>query len=69
MEALAALDAYRADWPKGALRAEAALLRVDALLRARNRPAAEREANALIAATPGSRYATRARELLAGAAK
>ncbi|HEX5099541.1 MAG TPA: hypothetical protein VFV94_08585 [Polyangiaceae bacterium] len=64
-EALAGLDAYRAKWPAGALRAEAALLRVDALLRLGNRPAAEREANALISAAPSSRYATRARTLLA----
>jgi hypothetical protein len=63
-EALGALDAYRAKWPKGALRAEAALLRVDALLRSGNRPAAEREAHALISAAPASRYATRARALL-----
>jgi len=62
--ALAALDAYRAKWPQGALRAEAALLRVDALLRLGNRPAAEREAEALISASPSSRYATRARALL-----
>jgi hypothetical protein len=64
-QALAGLDAYRAKWPAGALGAEAALLRVDALLRLGNRPAAEREANALISAAPGSRYATRARALLA----
>lgn len=63
-EALAGLDAYRAKWPAGALRAEAALLRVEALLRLGNRPAAEREANALISAAPSSRYATRARTLL-----
>jgi len=63
--ALGALDTYRATWPKGALRAEAALLRVDALLRLGNRPAAEREANALTSAAPASRYATRARALLA----
>ena len=64
-DALAGLEAYRAKWPAGALRAEAALLRVDALLRLGNRPAAEREANALISAAPSSRYATRARTLLA----
>jgi len=64
-DGLGALDAYRAKWPQGALRAEAALLRVDALLRLGNRPAAEREANVLISAAPSSRYATRARALLA----
>lgn len=65
-EALAALDGYRRTWPRGALRAEAALLRVEALLRLGNRAAAEREANAIIAQAPGSRYATRASSLLAG---
>lgn len=64
-QALAGLDAYRAKWPAGALGAEAALLRVDALLRLGNRPSAEREASALIGAAPSSRYATRARALLA----
>lgn len=64
-QALTGLDAYGAKWPAGALRAEAALLRVDALLRLGNRAAAEREANALISAAPSSRYATRARTLLA----
>lgn len=62
--ALGMLEHYRAKWPRGALRAEAALLRVDALLRLGNRPAAEREANALIHAAPTSRYATRAKALL-----
>ena len=65
-EALAALDGYRQTWPRGALRAEAALLRVEALLRLGNRSAAEREAAAIIAQAPGSRYATRAAALLAG---
>lgn len=65
-EALAALDGYRVTWPRGALRAEAALLRVEALLRLGNRASAEREANAIIAQAPGSRYATRAAALLAG---
>ena len=67
-EALAAIDGYRVTWPHGALRAEAALLRVEALLRLGNRSAAEREANAIIAQAPGSRYATRAAALLASPA-
>ena len=66
-DALAALNRYRAAWPMGALRAEATLLHVEALLRSGNRAAAEREANALITQTQGSRYATRARALLDGA--
>jgi hypothetical protein len=63
-QALVEIDRYRAQWTRGALAAEAALLRVDALLRAGNRHAAELEANALIARAPQSRYATRARSLL-----
>jgi outer membrane protein assembly factor BamD (BamD/ComL family) len=63
-QALGEIERYRARWPRGALAAEAALLRVDALLRSGNRSAAEAEANGLIARAPQSRYATRARALL-----
>jgi hypothetical protein len=69
VRALAEIDRYRAQWPRGALAAEAALLRVDALLRSGNRAAAEAEANGLITRAPQSRYATRARALLGDAAK
>lgn len=63
-QALAEIQRYRAKWTRGALAAEATLLRIDALLRAGNRSAAELEANGLIARAPQSRYATRARTLL-----
>jgi hypothetical protein len=63
-QALAAIQRYRAKWPRGALAAEATLLRVDALLRSGNRSAAEFEANRLIKNAPQSRYAVRARALL-----
>jgi len=69
VRALAEIDRYRAQWPRGALAAEAALLRVDALLRSGNRAAAEAEANGLITRAPQSRYATRARALLGDATK
>jgi hypothetical protein len=63
-QALAAIQRYRAKWPRGALAAEATLLRVDALLRSGNRSAAEFEANRLIKSAPQGRYAVRARALL-----
>jgi hypothetical protein len=63
--ALAELAHYRKQWPKGALRAEATVLRVEALLGAGDRAAAEREAEALIRIAPQSRHAVRVRELLA----
>jgi len=62
--ALAALDRYRALFPRGALSAEASLLRIEALLRSGQRAQAEREAETLIARAPQSRHATRARALL-----
>ncbi|HSU42370.1 MAG TPA: hypothetical protein VLJ38_22465 [Polyangiaceae bacterium] len=62
--ALAALDRYRARFPRGALSAEASLLRIEALLRSGQRPQAEREAETLIARAPQSRHATHARALL-----
>jgi hypothetical protein len=63
-QALAEIRRYRAKWPRGALAAEATLLRVDALLRSGNRSGAELEANRLIKRAPQSGYATRARALL-----
>jgi hypothetical protein len=63
-QALSEIQRYRAQWPRGALAAEAAILRVDALLRSGNRAEADREAEALIKRAPESRYATRARALL-----
>ena len=63
-QALAELERYRATWPRGALAAEATLLRVDALLRSGHRAAAQHEADTLISAAPQSRYASRARALM-----
>jgi hypothetical protein len=63
--ALDAIDAYRARFPQGALRTEATVLRVEALLGSGNRAAAEREANAIVRAAPGTRHAARVLDLLA----
>lgn len=63
--ALAELERFRTTWPNAALRAEAAVLRVEALLRAGDRKTAERQAAVLIQAAPRSRHAARVRELLA----
>ncbi|HEY3498755.1 MAG TPA: tetratricopeptide repeat protein [Polyangiaceae bacterium] len=62
--ALAALDRYRARFAGGALAREAAVLRVKALLSAGDRAGAEREADGILRAAPGSRYAERVRGLL-----
>lgn len=62
--ALAEIERYGAKWPHAALAEEAALLRVEALLRSGNRVQGEREGEALIARAPRSRYASRARALL-----
>jgi hypothetical protein len=62
--ALAAIDAYRARFPTGALRTEATVLRVEALLGFGDRAAAEREANAIVRAAPGTRHAARVLDLL-----
>jgi hypothetical protein len=63
--ALAAIDAYRARFPTGSLRTEATVLRVEALLGSGDRAGAEREANAIVRAAPGSRHAARVLDLLA----
>jgi hypothetical protein len=63
--ALTAIDAYRARFPQGSLRTEATVLRVEALLGSGDRAAAEREANAIVRAAPGSRHAARVLDLLA----
>lgn len=62
--ALAELEGFRTRWPRGALRAEAAVLRVETLLLLGQRAAAEREADLLIRVAPQSRHAARVRELL-----
>jgi hypothetical protein len=64
-EALAELERFRKRWPAAALRAEAAVLRVEALLRLGDRASAEREADTLVRVAPHSRHAQRVRELLA----
>jgi hypothetical protein len=63
--ALAAIDTYRARFPAGSLRTEATVLRVEALLGSGDRAAAEREANAIVRAAPGTRHAARVLDLLA----
>ncbi len=63
-QALEELHQYAKKWPRGALAMEAALLKVEALLRSGNGAEGQREAEALIARAPRSLYATRARELL-----
>jgi hypothetical protein len=62
--ALAALDRYRARFAGGALATDASVLRVKALLSAGDRAGAEREADGILRAAPGSRYAERVRGLL-----
>jgi hypothetical protein len=62
--ALAALARYRERFANGALRTEARVLRVKALLRSGNVAGAEREAEAILRADPGGRYAERVRALL-----
>jgi hypothetical protein len=62
--ALTAIDTYRARFPHGSLRTEATVLRVEALLGSGERAAAEREADAIVRAAPGSRHAARVLDLL-----
>ena len=63
--ALSILDAYVARFPRATLAPEATLLRVDALVHAGDRPAAERAAAALVANHLDSPYAGRVQSLLA----
>ncbi len=62
--ALHLVDAYEASYPSGALVQEAELLRVEALVRAGNRPDAERAGKRFLAAYPKSPHAARVRALL-----
>jgi hypothetical protein len=62
--ALTTIDAYRARFPQGSLGTEATVLRVEALLGSGDRATAEREANAIVRAAPGSRHAARVLDLL-----
>jgi hypothetical protein len=62
--ALSILDAYAVRFPRGAMAPEAAVLRVEALVKAGDRPGAMRFANAFLASAPHSPYATRIQSLL-----
>jgi hypothetical protein len=62
--ALSILDAYASAYPRGVMAPEATVLRVEALVRAGDRPAAERVGTAFLARSPGSAYAARIRSLL-----
>jgi hypothetical protein len=64
--ALSILDGYDVRFPRGAMVPEAAVLRVEALVKAGDRPAAYRFANAFLASEPRSPYAVRIQSLLAG---
>jgi outer membrane protein assembly factor BamD (BamD/ComL family) len=62
--ALAILDGYTARFPRGAMAPEATVLRIEALVKAGDRPAATRVADAFLATAPTSPYATRIQSLL-----
>jgi hypothetical protein len=62
--ALAILDQYPDAFPHGAMRPEATVLRVEALVKGGDRRAAARAAQALLASSPGSPYARRIESLL-----
>jgi hypothetical protein len=63
-DALAALAAYDATFPRGLRAQEAEALRIDALVRAGDRPDAEAHARAFLASHPQSPHAPRVRALL-----
>jgi hypothetical protein len=58
------LDSYTTRFPRGSMAPEAAMLRVEALLKAGDRSDATRAADALLAGDPDSPYAARVRSLL-----
>jgi len=62
--ALSLLDAYGTTFPRGSMGPEATVLRVEALVRAGDRAAAERVGSAFLASNPQSPYAARIRSLL-----
>jgi outer membrane protein assembly factor BamD (BamD/ComL family) len=64
--ALSILDGYAARFPRASMAPEASMLRIEALVRAGDLPAAGRAGEAFLTAHPGSPYATRVRSLLAG---
>ena len=62
--ALSVLDAYVARFPQGSMVQEATVLRIEALVRAGDRPAAQRAADAFLQAHPENPYVDRIRTLL-----
>jgi len=62
--ALSILDSYGATFPRAAMAPEATVLRIEALVRAGDRPAATRVGEAFLASHPQSPYAARVRSLL-----
>jgi hypothetical protein len=63
-QALAILDTYTATYPRAAMAPEATMLRIEALVRAGDRAAAERLGTAFLESHPQSPYAARIRSLL-----
>jgi hypothetical protein len=63
--ALSALDAYAAAFPRGAMAPEADVLRIEALVKAGDRAAAMRLADAFLAREGQGPYVERIRSLLA----
>jgi len=63
-QALHELDAYRAHFPHGRLVQEAAVVRIEALVRAGNTAAANAAADRFLAGNEGSPYAARVRSLV-----
>jgi TolA-binding protein len=64
-DALESLDAYRDRWPRGAMSADAMVLRVRALLELGRFDEAEQQAQVLESFAPNSQYARDARVLMA----
>jgi hypothetical protein len=62
--ALSILDAYSTRFPSGAMAPEAAVLRVEGLVKAGDRAAAKRLADAILANDPGSPYLERLESML-----
>jgi len=62
--ALSELDRHQAEFPRGLLGQEATLLRIEALVRSGNRPAAEALARQFLARQPNSPHAKRIESLL-----
>jgi hypothetical protein len=62
--ALSILDEYAGQFPRGTMEPEASVLRIEALLRAGDRSAAERAAHAFLRTNPSSPYGRRVQSLL-----